>query len=114
MSFEHVPPKSAFNDSPILRSDFDKVVASENLDDLRGVIQQRGSGAFTLCQKCNNDTGRWYGAAYAKWAEQAMRFIISARGRPSLEYPFSISPLRVLKQVVCMFFSVNSVTFHKA
>jgi hypothetical protein len=114
MSFEHVPPKAAFNDNPILRNDFEKSLASENLDKLEGDVQQRGSGAYTLCEKCNNDTGRWYGAAYARWAEQAMKLLIAARGRPSLEYPFNLFPLRVLKQVVCMFFSVNNSFFQKA
>ena len=114
LSFEHVPPKSAFNDNPILRTNFEKVLASENLDELHGKVQQRGSGAYTLCEKCNNDTGAWYVNAYARWAEQAMRLIIAARGRPSLEYPFNLYPLRVLKQVVCMFFSVNNPLFQQA
>ena len=56
LSFEHVPPKAAFNDNPILRTNFEKVLASENLDELQGKVQQRGSGAYTLCEKCNNDT----------------------------------------------------------
>jgi hypothetical protein len=111
LSFEHVPPQAAFNDQRILHSAFEKVLASENLDELRGKYQQKGAGAHTLCEKCNSDTGRWYGAAYAAWAHQAMRFVIGTRGRPSLIYPFNLYPLRVLKQVVCMFFSVNDPQF---
>ena len=42
-----------------------------------------------------------------------MRIIIGARGMPSLEYPFKLFPLRVLKQVVCMFFSVNGPAFRQ-
>jgi hypothetical protein len=114
LSFEHVPPRAAFNKNPILRSSFENVVASENLDELDGKVQQRGSGAHSLCEKCNNDTGAWYVPSYVSWAEQAMRLIIAARGRPSLEYPFNLFPLRVLKQVVCMFFSVNNPLFQKA
>lgn len=49
-----------------------------------------------------------------KWAEQAMRLLMAARGRPSLEYPFHLHPLRVLKQIVCMFFSVNNPGFQQA
>jgi hypothetical protein len=114
LSFEHVPPKAAFNRFPILRSSFEKIAMSENLDELQGKVQQRGSGAYTLCEKCNSDTGAWYADAYARWAEQAMRLLMAARGRPSLEYPFHLHPLRVLKQVVCMFFSVNNPLFQKA
>jgi hypothetical protein len=48
LSFEHVPPESAFNDQRILRSTFEQVLAKEdNLDDLEGSVQQRGAGAYT-------------------------------------------------------------------
>ena len=82
LSFEHVPPKAAFNDSPILRSSFERIAMGENLDDLGGSVQQRGSGAHTLCEKCNSDTGAWYAGADAKWAEQAMR-LKAERNRPA-------------------------------
>jgi len=42
-----------------------------------------------------------------------MAFLITARGHPTLEYPYRLFPLRVLKQVVCMFSSVNSSGFQK-
>jgi hypothetical protein len=112
LSFEHVPPEAAFNDHRVLLFSFDKFLAAENLDEMRGGhIQQRGVGAHTLCVQCNNDTGAWYGSAYADWASQAMQIIIGTRGKPTLEYPFNLYPLRVLKQVVCMFFSVNGPAF---
>lgn len=112
LSFEHVPPESAFNDRRILRTTFDKVVGAESLDNLPGRVQQRGAGAFTLCEKCNSDTGSWYAPAYGAWALQAMRILIGTAGRPTLVYPYNIFPLRVLKQIVCMFFSANSPRFH--
>jgi hypothetical protein len=111
LSFEHVPPEAAFNDQRILRTAFLKMLETENLDDLRGEYQQRGAGGYTLCEQCNNDTGTWYGDAYAYWARQAMEYIIATRGRPTLFYPYNLYPLRVLKQVVCMFFSVNGTYF---
>src|ERR1700730_13706241 len=112
LSFEHVPPRAAFNSQRTLMIGFDKFLASENLDNIRGGrAQQRGVGAYTLCPKCNNDTGAWYGSAYAEWAYQAMQIVIGTRGKPTLEYPYNLFPLRVLKQVICMFFSVNSVAF---
>ena len=113
LSFEHVPPEAAFNDRRILHTAFEKVLESENLDELPGRVRQRGAGAYTLCGQCNSDTGSWYAGAYAKWAHQAMSFIIGARGRPSLAYPFTLFPLRALKQVVCMFFSVNGPLFQR-
>ena len=43
-----------------------------------------------------------------------MRIVIATRARPSLAYTFNMFPLRVLKQVICMFFSVNGTYFQKA
>ena len=114
LSFEHVPPQSAFNDQGILRSTFEQMLENEHPDDFKGRQQQRGAGGYTLCEKCNNDTGLWYVPAFTSWAQQAMRFVIGTRGRPTLEYPFNLFPLRVLKQVICMFFSVNGTYFQKA
>jgi hypothetical protein len=113
LSFEHVPPESAFNDQRILRSTFEQMLANENPDVFKGKQQQRGAGGYKLCEKCNSDTGAWYVPAFTSWARQAMRFVIGARGRPSLGYPYNLFPLRVLKQVICMFFSVNGTYFQK-
>src|SRR6266436_2890160 len=41
------------------------------------------------------------------------RSLLPLGGKPTLEYPFNLFPLRVLKQVICMFFSVNSSEFQK-
>jgi hypothetical protein len=114
LSFEHVPPESAFNDHRILRSTFEQTLAAEHPDQYQGTPQQRGAGGYTLCAKCNSDTGAWYVPAFTNWAQQAMRIVIATRAKPSLAYPFNLFPLRVLKQVICMFFSVNGTYFHKA
>lgn len=107
LSYEHVPPEAAFNDHRILTFSFDKFLGAENLDDIRGGrFLQRGLGGYTLCEPCNNNTGSWYGAAYVEWAAQAMSILIGTKGRASLDYPFNIYPLRVLKQVSAMFLSV--------
>jgi hypothetical protein len=113
LSFEHVPPAAAFNSRPILRTAFAKMLQTDDFDNLKGKTQQRGAGAHTLCERCNNTTGKWYGGAYASWAHQAMQILIAARGQPSLSYPFRLFPWGVLKQVICMFFSVNSSGFQK-
>jgi hypothetical protein len=111
LTFEHTPPEAAFNDHRVLRADFRRIFGYQNPDDLRAKVQQRGAGAYTLCETCNNIMGHWYGGAYAQWARQAMRYLILARGQPSLSYPYNLFPLRVLKQVVCMLFSVNGPQF---
>jgi len=80
----------------------------------RGKWVQRGSGQHSLCAKCNNDTGAWYGTAYVDFARQAMILLDRSNGNLSLAYPYHIFPLKVLKQIIVMFFSACGPEFRKA
>jgi len=111
LSFEHVPPRSAFNSRPVRVARGRQLFSTPNIDELRTERQNRGAGDYTLCERCNNNTGSWYGAAYSDWARQGMELLSRARGDPTLIYPYRILPLRVIKQVVCMFFSINAPDF---
>lgn len=77
----------------------------------KAVKKQGGIGYHSLCEKCNNETGSWYGHAFVDYAYQAMGILQKAKGTPSLYYPTFFYPLRVIKQVITMFFSVNSELF---
>jgi hypothetical protein len=79
-----------------------------------GRYQQRGAGRYSLCGKCNNDTGAWYGTPYVDFARQAMVILFRSKGELSLAYPYGIFPLRVLKQIVVMFFSACGPGLRKA
>lgn len=116
LSFEHVPPRSAFNNHPVLVANIKELIGDWDgeLKSVKGKIHQLGAGDYTLCEKCNNDTGKWYGNAFADWAYQAFRVLTFARGEPTLYYQFRIFPLRVIKQIVCMFFSSNGPRFQTA
>lgn len=117
LTFEHVPPESAFNNKPVMKANFEEIIKNENerFDPLgemtRGSISQRGAGGYTLCGKCNSITGHWYGGAYLDWTFQGLRLRGFAKIAPSLSYRFQIFPLRVIKQIVCMFFSANGPYF---
>jgi hypothetical protein len=112
LTFEHIPPRSAFNDQSlrVLRG---QAVLNVDLDTVLGELVQRGSGDYTLCTRCNNNTGSWYGSAFVAWAYQAMYILHATRGQASLNYVYHIFPLRVLKQVICMFFSTNGSAFRE-
>ena len=113
LTFEHVPPRAAFNDCPVAGKHIFELI-NKNPDEYaagKGHISQRGAGAYTLCKQCNNDTGTWYGEAFANFAHQSLNTLEHAKGKPSLYYPFRIYPLRVIKQIITMFFSVNSDLF---
>lgn len=112
LTFEHIPPESAFNDRPVLVAQFEAIVdkgPGERPDEYR--ISQRGSGAYTLCDTCNNNTGHWYATHYAYWCYQAMELLLKTRGHPTLIFPYTIFPLAVFKQIMTMFCSVNGPGF---
>ena len=114
LSYEHVPPHSAFNDKPVLYTTLLKLMNKENLDGITGKKLQRGAGAYTLCERCNSLTGHWYGDAFADWAHQAMNITSATRRQTTLLHHFHIFPARIIKQITCMFFSVNSPDFRLA
>ncbi len=109
LSFEHVPPQAAFNKGPARLSRGYDLIQSIGLTDFEKMktrICQKGSGAHTLCKRCNNNTGDWYVKAYVDWVYQAAVILKLSNNTPTLFYQFKIFPLRVIKQIICMFFSV--------
>ena len=113
LTFEHLPPESAFNDVPVRVLQGMEIVAG-NHDPRSGRKKQRGSGDYTLCEKCNNDTGSWYGSAYAHWALCGARALSLATAAPSLAFRYpGVYPLRILKQILCLFFSANGPGFRE-
>ncbi|SMB98808.1 hypothetical protein SAMN00808754_2557 [Thermanaeromonas toyohensis ToBE] len=113
LTFEHIPPRSAFNDHPtVLYRVFDLLnVGPDDEVKSKGQPMPKGMGGYTLCPRCNNNTGAWYGKAFADWCRQGFQLLSKAGGKPTLYYPFWIFPLRVLKQIITMFFSVNNPDF---
>ena len=113
LSFEHVPPRAAFNDCTAVGKQIFELINKDpdNYFEGKRHISQRGAGAYTLCEKCNNDTGAWYGDDFANFAHQSLDILQHASGHPLLYYPFRIYPLRVIKQIITMFFSVNDDLF---
>ena len=113
LSFEHVPPESAFNNRRLLAQTIDELLKG-SASKSKGKIYQRGAGSHSLCIRCNNDTGGWYGGKYVEWVYQGMFILHTTQRDPTLWYNFHIFPLRVIKQIACMFFSINSPDFRVA
>ena len=113
LSFEHVPPHAAFNDRPAVNKQISELISKnpDNYFEEKGKKSQRGLGAYTLCEVCNSNTGGWYGTAFAEWAHQGMDILEYAYRTPLLYYNFRIFPLQVLKQIICMFFSITDDLF---
>src|SRR6267378_1445712 len=81
LSFEHVPPKAAFNNRPVIAYGFDEAIKAGPEQPKGGRIRQRGAGAYTLCNRCNNNTGKWYGRFFAGWARFGMEVLRRTQGR---------------------------------
>ncbi|MDP2411178.1 MAG: hypothetical protein Q8M26_12955 [Pseudolabrys sp.] len=116
LSFEHIPPAAAFNDRRIFEADINALLAGkwspgERVEE--GKYKQRGAGRHSLCEKCNSDTGSWYGATYVDVARQAMILLHASQGSISLAYPYRMYPLRFLKQIAVMFCSACGPDFQK-
>lgn len=117
LSEEHVPPKAAFNNKRfyyeacnILCDDTIDVFMEDGFEGLykkRKAKKYQGGIRFrTLCEACNNKTGGWYAKDFADWTYQGMGILLSAKGYPTLYYPTWFYPLRVIKQIITMIFSV--------
>src|SRR5207302_1777288 len=57
-----------------------------------GTIEQRGAGGFTLCERCNNNTGSWYGRELIVAASAGARIL---RDAPLDDLDGSIEPTYV-------------------
>ena len=117
LTFEHLPPRAAFNDRRVFEAKIDELLGGKWIPGeaiTEGKYVQRGVGRYSLCAKCNNDTGSWYGTAYVDFARQAMILLDRSNGKLSLAYPYGIFPLKVLKQIIVMFFSACGPGLQKA
>lgn len=111
LSYDHVPPKAAGNRNPVLRADFVRAMEvglDGSIEDLDAEKEQQGAGYYSLCRECNKNMGIWYVEAYARWAKQAMESIAYAQHPRLVFFEYDIHPLRCLKQVLSMFFSINN------
>lgn len=113
LTFEHIPPKAAFNATPVKTVIGNDLFNSNNKPwDLNGLHydnNQKGGGDYSLCFDCNNKTGAWYGNEYQVFAHMA----IDALSKKDQQNNYILVcerfyPLRFIKQVVSMFCSINN------
>ena len=84
-----------------------------NFEELKkkGMVRhkQGAESIHSLCEKCNNNTGSWYGNAYINWKNQWDQIV-----KPNLNHlpqkiegKITFNPLRLLKQIVSCFISID-------
>ena len=71
--------------------------------------EQGGTSLYSLCEKCNNNTGSWYGNAYIEWKNQWEQIIKSnlKQNPRGIEGKITFNPLRLLKQIISCFISID-------
>lgn len=104
LSFEHVPPKNAFNDKPI----FIHKDLNVNNPFAKKTRSNKGFGSGTLCESCNNNTGNWYAKDFGLFAKEGMAILkASEQTLPIVKGVYNIKPLNVFKQILTMFLSAD-------
>lgn len=113
LSFEHIPPECAFNSSgakPVSTLDLLKKEGAYPWETkgIRYKNLQQGMGLFSLCEDCNSLTGAMYGNAYCDFAKKADYLLKSSIPKDMHTTEFSdVYPLRIIKQIISMFCSIN-------
>lgn len=114
LTFEHVPPKYAFNRNTRYQTvPYLEILQSNNPLDLKFTsrIEQGGIGFYSLCSTCNSFLGNQYVTAYTSYSNS---FIELAKRIPSNHFVIEMrdfETLKVLKQIVSMFLCINSWEF---
>ncbi len=113
LSFEHVPPEKAWNETRALIFSGNDLLLRKAGRNPKGRIQQRGFGRYTLCEQCNSNTGSWYAPELIEWTKWGFSLL----GKISTSVAFvrvelsNVRPMNFLKQVVTMMMSAVSSDF---
>lgn len=120
LTFEHVPPQKAFNSIRIKKYSMHTLLNNPDRlpwdkSDLESEIIQQGMGYYSLCAKCNNNTGTRYASSYVNFVSQTFSQIAIMQQKTfpqqlNLELT-NIYPLRIAKQILTMFISINPPGF---
>jgi hypothetical protein len=121
LSYEHVPPKKAFNDkATTVYKALDIIEGGGlpwNVENIRGKNMQNGMGAYTLCIDCNSKTGSRYVNDFidvSVKSSDSSNITVSGNFKYARIEIYDISLVNFSKQVLAMFASVNSEDFFDA
>lgn len=110
LTYEHVPPRSAFNKDRIFET-YKFLDWVEEKGTWKDKIKIKGGlGGYTLCKSCNNMGGR-YGREYKEWAERGITNLKDHCGQEWSGVLKDVYPIRFLKGVITMFCSLNGPQF---
>lgn len=118
LTYEHIPPRSAFNKRTTFQSissdDFYKNSKEYSLRRLKpnSKINQGGYGEYCLCEKCNNFLGSTYVNDYTFLAKVSYSIIEEYPNEKCYDFQIpDINLLYFMKQVIAMFICLNDLSF---
>ncbi|MBR3281601.1 MAG: hypothetical protein IKI57_07215 [Clostridia bacterium] len=117
LTYEHIPPKKAYNHKPTkmyIGKEYFKDLEKRDIKDtskLRYTDFQKGVGDYTLCERCNSTTGKWYAGEYIKISNAIYDYLghhlEELKDAKSVELDFKdVYPLKFFKQIIAMFLSI--------
>lgn len=108
LTFEHIPPRSAFNDKPIFVQTHIHLTQQNSPLFGKRMTSNKGAGDYLLCKECNNYTGDWYARDFGNFVKQGMA-IIQSYEKPQyiVKGNYKIKPLNVIKQILSMFLCID-------
>ena len=118
LTFEHIPPSATFNKTSarivklmdLVNSEKEEGAFPWELDRAKYTISQRGIGDYFLCEKCNNNTGSWYGSHYKRFIDGLMYAYVIVNRQDMSMFSFELKnmrPLPIIKQIFAMFCDIN-------
>lgn len=112
LTFEHIPPKAAFNNTPILIQKHEHLFDKNSYVFGKSIRSNNGSGSYCFCKSCNNNTGSWYARDFSEFVAQAYIHFdgVEIVNRVNL-IDFDFKPLNVLKQILTMFLAIDHSNF---
>ena len=118
LTYEHVPPKNAFNSHTVVEYSFDQVInmigdskrLPSDYSEIKGKYNQKGGGGYILCHSCNNNTGSWYMNEYVTFVNTLSDMIQKEGFKEETLYGFTLEnlhPLRIFKAIITMMCDTN-------
>jgi hypothetical protein len=112
LTFEHIPPKAAFNDKPILIQKHEHLFDQQSYVYGKSIRSNNGAGSHCFCVSCNSNTGTWYARDFSNFVGQARDYFANVDTISRLNFiEFDFSPLNVLKQILTMFIGIDHSKF---
>jgi hypothetical protein len=122
LSFEHVPPRAAFNSSRVDIQGLEHWLSrSAGGAGLRKTIQQGGQGLQVFCAQCNSETGSWYASELTGWVHGAVAAMRALPPIGEMDQELEphvvrlrinqVRPLAFVKQIITMVLAVNDIGF---